>query len=368
MLPHPSAVQSVAFARDGRVATAAEDGIIRIWAARGRGRPMSFRAERQAVFSVRFSADGRRLLTAGEDGVVRLWDAAGGPPLGELKGLAAGRCRPTSCPVVPPSLAPGRTAPPPLAAGGDIDAARPSQRGELSRDGDSVVSGGADGTVRVWNVASGSLRRLRGQNAPNTANIAPDGTQVIGASFDGTVRIWNLERGGSRLIQAPRFRKNAAAFDASGDRIVFAGTDPDKRIFVARTDGDDRLVLRGHRGNVLDVAFSPDGNHILSASEDGTARIWSAATGTLERTLRGHSEAVDSAAYSEDGSRVVTAGADGTVRVWNLDDGRSVIMRGHEGPVYSAEFDRGGDRVVTAGQDGTVRVWDASGGETLVLL
>ena len=315
---------------------------------------MSFRAERQAVFSVRFSADGRRLLTAGEDGVVRLWDAAGGPPLGELKGH---RGRSLQADFVPGSTA--------VVSAGEDGALRlwqpaatsmlrgPVNGVSFSRDGDSVVSGGADGTVRVWNVASGSLRRLRGQNAPNTANIAPDGTQVIGASFDGTVRIWNLERGGSRLIQS-RFRKNAAAFDASGDRIVFAGTDPDKRIFVARTDGDDRLVLRGHRGNVLDVAFSPDGNHILSASEDGTARIWSAATGTLERTLRGHSEAVDSAAYSEDGSRVVTAGADGTVRVWNLDDGRSVIMRGHEGPGVLRRVRPGGrprgDR--RAGRDG----------------
>ena len=127
-------------------------------------------------------------------------------------------------------------------------------------------------------------------------------------------------------------------------------------------------MLEGHRGQVLDVAFSPDG-------EPGAQRLrgrhrpdLDAATGKLERTLRGHAEAVAAAAYSRDGSRVVTAGADATVRVWNVDGERPVIMRGHEGPVNTVEFDRTGERVVSAGADGTVRVWDAAGGETLLLV
>ena len=73
-------------------------------------------------------------------------------------------------------------------------------------------------------------------------------------------------------------------------------------------------------------------------------------------------------AYSPDGERVVSAGADATIRIWSVDGRSAMILRGHEGAVFSAEFDPDGERVTSAGQDGTVRVWSAAGGETLVVL
>jgi WD40 repeat protein len=99
-----------------------------------------------------------------------------------------------------------------------------------------------------------------------------------------------------------------------------------------------------------------------------TVRLWNAATGKLERTLQGHGQAVNSVAYSRDGERVVSAGADATVRIWSVHGDRTVVLRGHDGPVASAGFDPGGARVTSTGQDGTVRVWSASGGESLVVL
>jgi WD40 repeat protein len=97
-------------------------------------------------------------------------------------------------------------------------------------------------------------------------------------------------------------------------------------------------------------------------------RLWNAASGKLERTLRGHGQSVKSVAYSSDGEHVVSAGADATVRIWSVRGDRVVTLRGHEGPVFSADFDRDGKRVTSAGQDGTVRVWSAAGGEALVVL
>jgi hypothetical protein len=75
-------------------------------------------------------------------------------------------------------------------------------------------------------------------------------------------------------------------------------------------------TLRGHSGIVVRVAFSPDGRRIVTGSEDGTAKVWDAASGKELLTLRGHSDRVWSVAFSQDGRRIVTGSEDGTARVW----------------------------------------------------
>ena len=149
-----------------------------------------------------------------------------------------------------------------------------------------------------------------------------------------------------RVLGAPQLF--AVAVDPDGKLIALGGGLPP--IVIQPLDGGPRLVLRGHRGIVNDVMFSPDGKHLASGSDDGTVRIWNTATGKLERTLNGHGQSVDSVAYSPDGRRIVSAGADATVRIWDVSGGSPLILRGHEGPMASAAFDPTGTRVVSAGE------------------
>ncbi len=152
-----------------------------------------------------------------------------------------------------------------------------------------------------------------------------------------------------------------AAFSPDGSRIVTASDDGTARVWSA--DGKAQpIVLRGHDGPVLSAAFSPDGSRIVTASDDATARVWSADGTAPPIVLRGHDSSVVSAAFSPDGSRIVTASVDATARVWSADGtARPVILRGHEAFLLSAAFSPDGSRIVTASWDGTARIWSADG-------
>lgn len=130
-----------------------------------------------------------------------------------------------------------------------------------------------------------------------------------------------------------------------------------------------RIVLRGHSGPVSSAVFSADGDRVVTASNDCTARIWDARSGRVATVLDGHTRAITSAVFDPDGGRVVTASVDHTARIWDSRGGKVlVILAGHVGPLWSATFSTDGSRVVTASEDGTARLWDARSGHAVRVL
>ncbi|MGD0069041.1 MAG: pentapeptide repeat-containing protein [Streptosporangiaceae bacterium] len=127
--------------------------------------------------------------------------------------------------------------------------------------------------------------------------------------------------------------------------------------------GKTLRLLTGHEDEVNDVAFSPDGSLIATASSDNTARIWEAATGIHRITLRGHSNLVGAVAFSPDGSLIATASDDRTARTWDTATGtHRITFNGHENWARSVVFSPDGTLLATASRDGTARTWDTATG------
>jgi WD40 repeat protein/sterol desaturase/sphingolipid hydroxylase (fatty acid hydroxylase superfamily) len=123
------------------------------------------------------------------------------------------------------------------------------------------------------------------------------------------------------------------------------------------------LVLTGHTGAVVGVAVSVDGRHIVSASEDGTLKIWDALTGAVERTLTGHTGPVRGVALSADGRRILSASHDRTLKIWDVDTGSDLrTLPGHSGAILAVALSSDSGRAVSGSADGTVRLWDLEAG------
>lgn len=351
---------------DARVATGDVSGRVRLWDAGSGRRLMQMQVSDQPLASVRLSENGRRIVIGAYDGVIHLVLVRPAAVLAELRGHQG----PVRADFVPGSGT--------LVSAGEEDgtlrtwlppatrvAPRAGTDPHFSHDDRFVVSGDLEGPVHVWSPATGEDRELSGHGDVSYAQFSPDAGQIVSASEDRTVRLWDVETGRSRVVPTLDGYKYAAAIDSSGRRIAVGGETP---LVIQAPDGAARLRLRGHRGYVNALAFSPDSQQLVTGSDDGTARVWNARNGALERTLRGHEGIVRGVSYSDDGDRIATAGGDGTARVWPADGGDPVILVGHEGPVNTARFTGRGDRLVTAGNDGTVRVWDTTGGDALVVL
>ncbi len=122
----------------------------------------------------------------------------------------------------------------------------------------------------------------------------------------------------------------------------------------------------GHTNAINSAAFSPDGQRIITASDDNSARIWDAQSGNEISQLTGHSSLVLSAAFSPDGQRIITASHDNSARIWDAQSGNEISqLTGHSSSINSAAFSPDGQRIITASDDGTIKIWLTSTGQLI---
>lgn len=153
----------------------------------------------------------------------------------------------------------------------------------------------------------------------------------------------------------------AVAVSADGGHVITASFDYTARLW-SFADQRELGRLIGHTGPVNAAAFLPDGGRVITAGDDATPIVWDLRTMAATRRLIGHMAKVVAIAASPDGRHAASAGWDGTVRLWDLTTGTETHRLDHEAPVNAVVFDPAGGRLFTADRDGVISIWDAAGG------
>lgn len=388
-------VYACAYSPDGRrIVSGAMDNTLKLWDAKTGVAIITLAGHAENVLACAFSPDGARIVSASEDKTLKLWDAATGAELATFTGHTG------------PALACA-----------------------FSPDGKRIVSGGGQtdfrnpadsfGELKLWDVATGKeLATFAGHTREvNACVFSPDGTQIVSASSHTTMKLWDATTGKELASFASQSRyaagssANACAFSPDGKQIVSGGSNiggMDLRLWdsasgreVATIAGNTNsaVISRGMRGRraelegmvlleevgtgrylgphpwhtqqVTACVFSPDGGRILSASDDGTLKLWEIsinkvrsldeATGKVLVTFTGHGGDVRALAFSPDGTRIVSASEDGTLKVWDVGMGKGLPgVPKHSDDVNACAFSPDGRQIVTASEDGALKLWDAA--------
>jgi small GTP-binding protein len=139
--------------------------------------------------------------------------------------------------------------------------------------------------------------------------------------------------------------------------------------WAAREQVEEKAIQIDSKGDIYDYAFSPDGKHALTGSQDKTMRLWDVKTGHCLRVFEGHTEGVWGVAWSADQRHAFSVSSDDTVRLWDMETGRCLrVFEGHTGGVYGVVWSADQRRAISGSEDKTVRLWDIETGRCLHVL
>lgn len=227
-------------------------------------------------------------------------------------------------------------------------------------EGNAVVSGSNDGTLRRWDITSGKcLGVIEGATKGAYAvAVSPDGKLAAAGCKDGVVREFDLSKGALlRELKGHFGYVRSVIYTPDGRRLLSSADDGSVRVWTAGQETPE-AVLQGHRGGVLSVAAAPNGEAALTGGRDGTVRLWDLKKGALLRTFEGHRGWVEVVTFAGDNSHGLSSGRDGRILMWDLKDGRILSEMVHGNWVYALACTPDGKAAFAGGEDNIITCWD----------
>ncbi|MGJ3252693.1 MAG: protein kinase domain-containing protein [Elainellaceae cyanobacterium] len=233
---------------------------------------------------------------------------------------------------------------------------------QFASDSSQVLSGSDDGTIKLWDINTRQcIASLTGQGwIVASIALSPDGQLLVSGSADGSVTLWNMaNREPIERWKKHRDQVNALAISPDGQLLVSGSYDKTIRVWNLHT-AELINTIRGHGDRVSAIALSPDWSLLISGSWDRNLRLWDLDAGELICTLARHTDRVNAIAVNPDGQIFASAGDDTRIYLWHLESGDRLHSLGHSWSVNALAFSPNGQLLASGSADETIKIWQRS--------
>ena len=213
--------------------------------------------------------------------------------------------------------------------------------------------------IKTFRGASQSIRSFA---------FSPDGTTIATAS-NTTIRLWNTKTG--REISSLNSHSQpitTLAISPNGQTLVSASEDRTIKLWNLAT-GQEIRTLGGHSRGINTIVFSVDGHILADSSRDRTIKLWNLLTRKEILTIKGHRKTITSLAIAPNKQILASGSADSNIKLWHMSSGQQIrTLKGHLGTVTSLGITPNGKTLVSGSNDNTIKLWNLESGEKIATL